>query len=274
MPNNLKSTNSISVTCQSLFAQNAQITKAKMDVAEIKKLINPDLSCLKKKFDSMFIQSDVSGCFVQDLSPYFKDLICDTITNWCPYYYCTDCDSSKQIRNLLNTDSSQDNSNVFFHEEIITNEDLSYEELSYEDSSNEDSSNDDLSIDNSNSNFISKNLSQEEFIVKNNLKIILIEKISKGCWLFNGNICIEIPKLTSVTNLKLFVYLDENVVSSGEIDLGSHSEINSITIKSHPFNLMFKNNINGRELKIGIISFDNKNAIKLLKTTNFFVNKM
>lgn len=37
---------------------------------------------------------------------------------------------------------------------------------------------------------------------------------------------------------------------------------------------MFKNNIDGKLLKIGLISFGNEEAIKLLKTTNFFANKM
>ena len=74
--------------------------------------------------------------------------------------------------------------------------------------------------------------------------------------------------------MKLFIYLDENVVQSGEIDLGSYSKTNSISIKSNSYNLMFENNIDGAELKIGIITFNNNNEIKLLKTTNFFANKM
>ena len=124
------------------------------------------------------------------------------------------------------------------------------------------------------SKFISKNLLTQESLINNNLKIISIDKIETGKWLFNGNICLEIPKSTHVSNIKLFVYLDENVVGSGEIDLGTHLKTKSQMIKSHPFNLMFTNDIKGGELKIGIISFDNINEIKLLKTSNFFANRM
>lgn len=277
MTNPLTPLNNISVTCDNLlckngFINNLQTRKAIISTLNVSNLNNPSLNCLINKFNSMFIQSDVSGCVVSDLTPYFKDLICQTI-NECPYY-CTDCGVPPIARGLtgfsnLNNINSSDNSNSFFHEEIINNDDLSNMDITITET--DDTENTYMEFY---SKFISKNLSDDENLVNNNLKIISIDKISKGKWLFNGNIAVEIPASTSVSNIKLFVYLNENVVSSGEIDLGSHLQVNSSTIKSCPFNLMFKNDLQGGELKIGIISFDNKNKIKLLKTTNFFANQM
>lgn len=271
----LTPSNNISVTCENLFTKNAYISnlqsqKANIATLNVANLNNPDFICLKNKFDSMFIQSDVSGCVISDLTPQFKELICVTVSNWCPYY-CADCDVPPVAKGLtgfnnLNNFNSSDNSNSFFHEEIINDDDLSNIDFSI------------TETDNTNmtmySKFISKNLMENVNLVSNNLKIISVDEISKGKWLFNGNIAVEIPASTSVTNIKLFVYLNENVVSSGEIDLGSHSQVGTPTIKSCPFNLMFKNDLDGKELKIGIISFDNKNEIKLLETTNFFANQM
>lgn len=269
----LTPSNNISVTCENLFSKNAFISnvraqKAVINTLNVSNLNNPSFACLINKFDSMFIQSDVSGCVVSDLTPYFKHLICQTI-NECPYY-CTDCEVPLITRGLenLNDFNLSDNSNSFFHEEIINDDELSNADSDF---TMTETNNTNMTIY---SKFISKNLSADENLVNNNLKIISIDKISKGKWLFNGNITVEIPASTSVSNIKLFVYLNENVVSSGEIDLGSHSQVNSPAIKSHPFNLMFKNDLEGGELKIGIISFDNKNEIKLLKTTNFFANQM
>lgn len=268
--------NNISVTCKDSYAKNGFITnlqarKATIDTLNVANINNPSFACLRKKFDSMFIQSDVSGCVVSDLTPQFKDLICDTVANWCPYYYCTDCGVPPVARGLtgfnnLNNFNSSDNSNSFFHEEIINDDNLSNMDFSITETENTNI--------NTYSKFISKNLLADVNLVSNNLKIISVDKISKGKWLFNGNIAVEIPASTSVSNIKLFVYLNENVVSSGEIDLGSHSQVGEPTIKSCPFNLMFKNDLEGGELKIGIISFDNKNEIKLLETTNFFANQM
>ena len=277
----LDRSNNISVTCENLYAKNAFISnikapKATINTLNVINLNNSEFVCLKNKFNSMFIQSDVSGCVVSDLTPYFKDLICQTI-NECPYY-CTDCGVFPTTRGLENLNLSDD-SNSFFHEEIINNDDLSNDDLSNDDLLNVDfiitETDDATDITNAiYSKFISKNLSADENLVNDKLKIISIDKISKGKWLFNGNIMVEIPRSTSVSNIKLFVYLNENVVSSGEIDLGSHLQVNSPMIKSHPFNLMFKNDLEGGELKIGIISFNNKHEIKLLKTTNFFANQM
>lgn len=266
----LTPSNNISVTCENLFSKNAYISnlqsqKAIINTLNVANLNNPDFICLKNKFNSMFIQSDVSGCVVSDLTPYFKHLICQTV-NECPYY-CADCVVPPVARGLTEF-NDLNNSSSFFHEEII-NDDLS--NMDFAITETDDVDNTGMGIY---SKFISKNLLVDENLVSNNLKIISIDKISKGKWLFNGNIAVEIPASTSVSNIKLFVYLNENVVSSGEIDLGSHSQVNSSIIKSCPFNLMFKNDLQGGELKIGIISFDNKNEIKLLKTTNFFANQM
>lgn len=268
----LISTNSISNRTKSLFSEtaiidNLQASKAGLKVAVIGKIINPELICLKKIINEMFC---TEKCQVVGLSCKFKKLICEAVED-CPYYYC-DCsgnDDNQGIRgisNFNNFDNLSDNSNSFFHEEIINDDDLSNMDFTITETDNTDI--------NTYSKFISKNLMADVNIVSNNLKIISIDTISKGKWLFNGNIAVEIPASTSVSNIKLFVYLDENVVSSGEIDLGSHSQVGAPTIKSHPFNLMFKNDLDGKELKIGIISFDNKNELKLLGTTNFFANQM
>jgi len=268
----MKPGNAISYTSKDIYANNGSITnlqtrRATIGTLNVGNINNPVFNCLVKKFNSMFIQSDVSGCVVSDLTPYFKHLICQTVSE-CPYYYCADCGVPPVARGLANFNSS-DNSNSFFHEEIINDDDLSNLDFTITESYNTSDSN---MIDYS--KFISKNLLADEILINNNLKIISIDKISKGKWLFNGNIAVEIPASTSVSNIKLFVYLNENVVSSGEIDLGSHSKVNSLTIKSCPFNLMFKNDLDGGELKIGIISFGNENEIKLLRTTNFFANQM
>lgn len=259
------------VTGAAQISGTATITTATINIADITTLNNPQLNCLNNIVNSMFIHTtDVSGCVVSDLTPQFKELICETVSNWCPYY-CTNCGVQPRAtlpafpleKGMENNFNLLDNSNSFFHEEII----------------NDDSSNIDYSIMESEnfedySKFISKNLSTNENLVNNNLKLISLDKISKGKWLFNGNISIEIPSFTSVSNIKMFVYLNENVVSSGEIDLGSQTQTNSTVIKSHPFNLMFRNDVEGSELKIGIMSFDNKNELKLLKTSNFFANQM
>lgn len=252
---------------QNGFIENLQTSKAVITVAAIGKIINPELTCLRKIIDEMFC---TEKCSVNGLTCKFKKLICDTVQD-CPYYNC-DCSGNVDIQgvrgisNFNDFNNLSDNSNSFFHEEIINDDDLSNMDLSITETDNTNI--------NTYSKFISKNLLADENLISNNLKIISIDTISKGKWLFNGNIAVEIPASTSVSNIKLFVYLDENVVSSGEIDLGSHSQVNSPTIKSHPFNLMFKNDLYGKELKIGIISFDNKNDLKLLGTTNFFANQM
>jgi hypothetical protein len=266
-----------SADIDNIKTQVSTIGIATIGTLNVTNINNPKLTCLISKFNSMFIHSDVSGCVVNDLSPYFKQLICQTV-NECPYY-CNDCSGTPYeiVRGLANNFNSSDNSNSFFREEIMNDDD----------NDDDDNDDDDISIMESNnsyesrkfatySKFISKNLSTNENLKNNNLIIISLDKISKGKWIFNGNISVEIPSLTSISNIKLFVYLDENVVSSGEIDLGSHSQTNSSTIKSHPFNLMFNNDLEGKELKIGIISFnnENENEIKLLETTNFFANKM
>ena len=265
-------TNLISSRVHNLFSKhgvidNLQTSKAEIKVAKIDKINNPELNCLRKIINEMFC---IEKCQVVGLTCKFKKLICETVED-CPYYYC-DCSGNGDIQgvrgisNFNNFNNLSDNSNSFFHEEIINDDDLSNMGFSITETDNTNI--------NTYSKFISKNLLADENLVSNNLKIISIDTISKGKWLFNGNIAVEIPASTSVSNIKLFVYLDENVVSSGEIDLGSHSQVNSPTIKSYPFNLMFKNDLDGKKLKIGIISFDNKNEIKLLGTTNFFANQM
>lgn len=249
-----------------IISQNAQI-----DTANIKKLINPKLECIGLIVESMV---DVSGCKVIGLKSNFKKIICDAVNNYCPYY-CTDC-SGGTIRginfNNFNNFNSSDNDISFFHEELISNENFLNDNFSNDNFSiidTEESINEKKT--NIYHNFISTNLLSDELLTNNNLKIITIEKINKGIWLFNGNISIKIPKHTQITNLKLFIYLDENVVNSGEIDLGSQIISEYDVIRSFPFNLMFNNDLLGRELKIALIPFDNENEIIVLKSTNFFL---
>lgn len=205
------------------------------------------------------------------LTPKFKQLICDAVNNYCPYYYCDGCNGNGNgVRGInLNNFNSSDNDISFFHEELISNDNFLNENFSILDT--EESVNKKVI---NNNNLITKNLFSDELLTNNNLKIIRIDKINKSVWLFNGNICIKILKHTQMTNLKLFIYLDENLVNSGEIDLGSHEISDSDIIKSFPYNLMFNNDSLGRELKIALISFDNKNEIILLKSTNFFLKMM
>jgi len=248
-----------------LKSQNVQIQNA-----DIKKLINPQLLCLDKIVRSIV---DVSGCHVIGLKSDFKQLICDAVNNYCPYYCtdctdCTDC-SGCNIRgiNFDNFNLLDDNNISFFHEEFINNDNFTNDNISIIDSEENINKKETTTFH----NFISTNLVSDELLINNNLKIITIEKINKGIWLFNGNISIKIPKHTQITNLKLFIYLDENVVNSGEIDLGSQINVDSEVIKSFPFNLMFNNDLSERELKIALIPFDNENEIILLKSTNFFL---
>ncbi len=256
----------------------ANITNANITNANITNLTSQQLTCINNTLNQLF---DISGCVVYGLTDNFKDMICDAVNNYCPYYTCGD--------NGCRGINSSDNDISFFHEELITNnlsdtntfdsDDNSVNELT----STFDSSTIFTSIDSTfthndnlatqkNVNFITKNLSSNESLHDNILKIITIEKIKRGKWIFNGNICISIPKYTDMTNLKLFVYLDENLVQSGEIDLGSHEKTNCDTIKSFSYNMMFNNDLSGREIKIALMPFDNEYEIKLLKTTNFFLN--
>lgn len=176
----------------------------KTEVAIIGKIINPQFKCMYDVINSMFEikLNNNSNCEVIGLTDKFKDLICDAVNNYCPYYYYYD-NGSKSInnnifsRNLLNF--SSDNSVSFFHEQVIDN-DLLESEISFNETENYDSSLIDI-----NANFISKNLSNEEFIKNNILSIINLENIQKGTWILNGNITIEIPKNISMKNLKMFI---------------------------------------------------------------------
>lgn len=271
--------NLTSLTCDSIFAQNLDSKNIYCGIGTFLKINNPQLQCATDVINSMFVINKnytTKTCEVTGLTDDFKDLICDAVNNYCPYYYCG-CSGVKGIGqnnkvftrgfNNFNNFNSSDNSVSFFHEEImgadsdnIMNTDLSLENLSSE--------------INSYSNFISKNLSANETVSENNLKILSIEKILQGVWLLNGNVTIEIPAETEFTSFKLFVYLGSDIVPSGEIILGSHQKSAGNIIKSYPFNLMFKNDMNGNELKVGLIFSGNNHDIKILKTTNFFANKM
>lgn len=252
------------VDIKNALITNMNVQNSKIDVANIKKIINPKLTCLESIVESMV---DVSGCEVVGLKSNFKQLICDAVNNYCPYY-CTDC-SGSDVRGInFSNFNSSDNDISFFHEELISNDNFLNDNFTITDTEENVINKKEIHI---NHNFISTNLLSDELLTDNNLKIIKIEKINKGVWLFNGNISIKIPKYTQMTNLKLFIYLDENVVNSGKIDLGSHIISDSDVIKSFPFNLMFNNDLLGRELKIALISFDNENEIIILKSTNFFL---
>jgi hypothetical protein len=259
----------------SINVKNGIIENAIINSADITNLKNNKLKCLENILESLI---DVSGCEVIGLTPEFKQLICDAVNNYCPYYYCDGYNSNGNgngVRGInLNNFNLSDNDISFFHEELISDDNFLNDNFLNENYSilDTEKSFDKKSINND--DLITKNLFSDELLTNNNLKIITIDKINKGVWLFNGNICIKIPKRTQMTNLKLFIYLDENLVNSGEIDLGSQEISNSDIIKSFPYNLMFNNDLSGRELKIALISFDNKNEIILLKCTNFFLKML
>ena len=267
------SSGSTSITTLNIFAENIQGKTSKFGIAVIGKIINAELACLRKKFDSMFIQSDVSGCVVAGLSEEFQQLICQAVCTNCPYCNCgevrgiTNIDAQKFANNLNSSNSSNSSDNLisFFHEDVINDDNYSNSDYS---------SNNEIIKENVNNNFISKNLLDDDLLIDNNLKIITLGKIKKGKWLCNGNISVEIPNSVSISNFKLRVYLNGNVVDCGEIELGSHQKTNSTLIKTHTFNLMFVNNSNESELNIALMTSNNSDGIKLLKTTNFFANLM
>ena len=248
---------------------------------DINNVIDRKISCYKNITSQLFITS--SNCQVIELTDYFKDLICDAVNNYCPYYYCNNCNKGGPQRNfnfnnINNNFDSSDNSVSFFHEEALNDDQLGTDFSIFDTDQSSQIVNKkafNKSIPNQNYlNFLAFNLNKEEYLVNDNLKIISLGKINKGKWLFNSNISIEFPKFTPIKNLKAFVYLDENVVPAGEIDLGSHHNSNESVIKSFPFNLMFQNNLSGSELKIGLLSVENSSNIKLLKSSNFFANLM
>ena len=237
------------------------------EYAEIRHLRNPTLDNIAEIIDQMF---DVSGGKIE-LSTKFKNLICDTVNNYCPYYCSGDTCVARGV--CSNNFNSSDNDVSFFHEEVISDCDFADSNYSiFETTDTND--NEKISHNKTYLNFINKSLSSDELLINNNLKIISIEKIKKGKWLLNGNISIEIPKNTQMDNLKLFIYLDGDIIPSGELDLGSFEKSNFNMIKSFPFNLIFLNNLMGRELKIGLSSIGNDTNIKLLRTTNFFLTFM
>lgn len=262
------SSNFIGSTSNYTKTRTLEFTDGLAGTLNVKHIINPQIRCIERKFLQMF---DISGCEIVGFKSTFKDMICDVVNNYCPYCDCG-APRGNVPRVFMNNDEKfSENINSFFHEETIDeDEDLLNTELLIIDSDNESNQTQLIKYP----KFISKNLSNDELLKDSNLKIISIDKISKGKWLFNGNISIEIPKQTLMTNLKLYVYLDENIVSSGEINLDSQQKSDSVVIKSHPFNLMFSNDTEGKELKIGLIPFDNQTDIKLLYTTNFFANQM
>lgn len=287
----------ISYTAVNGYFKYLSTANVKTGTVFAEKIVNPEFNCMKNVINSMFDLSgnDVSGCYVSGLTNEFKDLICDTVYNHCVYCNCGvvrgiqegtfdafnfEENNQKNLNltknNVWKQNLNSDTTDSFFHEEIINEDNLLNEDLEILETDNLSDSSQMKQIEQMTtySKFIAKNLNIDVMCADNNLKLISIDKISKGTWLFNGNITLEIPKDISISNLKLFVYLNENVVQAGEVDLGSHQITYTDITKSCPFNLMFKNDIDGAELKIGLISLNNDLEIKLLKTTNFFANKM
>lgn len=296
MTQSLSGTSSISNRAVNGFFNNIKTKKIIINNQDINTLIDSKVACIKNVISKMFILS--SNCQVIGLTDNFKDLICDAVNNYCPYYYCDNCNNSVVVQrglnnlNNFNNFNSTDNSISFFHEEILNENGLNKDSLNDDSLSNDFSSYDFSTTNisqstvikndgvaeskntNNHLNFLATNLNNDEYLFNNNFKIFSLGKVNKGKWLFNGNISIEFPKSVSMKNLKIYIYLDENIVPAGEIILGSHMNSNELETKSYPFNLMFENNLSGRELKIGLISIDNTSNIKLLKTTNFFANLM
>lgn len=258
MPQSLTGDSTINTRSVTGIFQNLKTNKIIVRGKELETIIDDKLLCTKNVIDQLFITSD---CIVLGLTDDFKDMICDAVNNYCPYY----C-NNPNMKVLQNNFNSSDNSISFFHEEVLDNDTFSVDLLS---------PNNLVKHENTNYlNFLTTNIVNDEYLENNNLKIFSLGHINKGKWLLNGNISVEIPKFVSLKNLKIYIYLDENIVKGGEIDLGSHIKTNEIYIKSNPFNLMFENDTEGKELKIGLISNGNLSNIKLNKTTNFFANLM
>ena len=97
-----------------LRAVNANIINA-----TINNLTNPTLSRVDKVIKQFFVVNNVGT--VTGFTTQGKNLICDTVNNYCPYY-CDVCDvrglNLGQGRNLNDLVSS-DNNNSFFQEEIL-----------------------------------------------------------------------------------------------------------------------------------------------------------
>lgn len=261
----LNGTKTISVRATNGFIKNLIIGIAKInyiDNPQIKILSNR-IECLEHILNTSFEIND--NCVITGLRDDFKCLICDAVNNFCPYY-CGDGNRGMNI-NSLNTMSS-DGDISLFHEEIFDDDNFLNSDISSI-----------ITTEQHNekglfANFVSKNLNTNDYLANDNLKIINIDKIEKGKWMLNGNITIEIPKMVNFTTLKLFVYLNDNVVSSGEIVLGSHDKTNSNVIKTFPFNMMFVNDVSGKDLKIALIASGNKSNLTLLSTTSFYANLM
>src|SRR3990167_528534 len=109
-----------------------------------------ELACLKQSVNQMF---DISGCVVTGLTDEFKCMICDAVNNYYPYY----CPTRGLGLNATNFDSS-DNSNTFFREEIISNDDtyLRDTDFSIMETSEQDN----------NANFIAGNLTFDNIHIK------------------------------------------------------------------------------------------------------------
>lgn len=271
IPTGLNGINDIGARFTYGYIENLTTKDINTQKAKIGLLINPQLLCLTKTMENSF---DISGCQIVGLKDSMKDLICDTVNNYCPYY--CNCETGAMVRGLSPNNFNSSN-NSFFHEEMLDDENFLNTDFSIMESDDElnQSAFKQLNVNSSmHTNFICKNLLNDEMLIKNNLKILSIDNIAKGKWILNGNISIEVPKNTILKNLKLYIYLGLNVVPSGEIDLGSYDISNSIMIKTFSFNLMFENELEGSELKIGLTPFGNGSEIKLLKTTGFFANKM
>ena len=148
----------------------------KVDLAEIRLLINPQLDCLDKIIRSMFC---INKCNVTGLTCKFQELICKTVEDCSVYYDCSGniCNGNcagicgnNNVRGLTNINNFNfsDNSNSFFHEEIINDKDLSDIDFSIMES--------DTNVESSKltsySKFIAKNLLENETLLNNNLKLI------------------------------------------------------------------------------------------------------
>ncbi len=237
--------------------------------ATINNLTNPVLSRIDKIIKQFFVVNNVGT--VTGFTTQGKNLICDTVNNYCPYY-CESCDvrglnlgqTQTQGQNLNNFISS-DNDNSFFQEEILESDIDNY-------FSNTDENT--LEFENNmNKKLISGNFITEHILESNITKFIEIDTLTKGRWMLNGNINLLLEANVNLSGLLLQVYLDNELVPFGIINLGSHESLHNNSIKSVSYNFIF-NCTKTQQLKLALTSVSNSNTIKISNLSNYFISEI
>jgi hypothetical protein len=230
--------------------------------ATINNLTNPVLSRVDKVIKQFFVVNNVG--VITGFTTQGKNLICDTVNNYCPYY----CDVSgvnfNQVRNLNDLVSS-DNNNSFFQEEILETDLDNYFTNSEENTSDFEN--------NLNRKLLSGNFSDDYSLESNTTQHIEIANLHKGRWMFNGNVNILLPPNTNLSGLLLQVYLDDQKIPFGEINLGSHESSNNESIKSSSYNFIFDSS-KIQQLKLALTPISSSNPIKVLNLSNYFISEI